>query len=152
MNWWRDYVMPSVRISPLCNTNRSAASQSAKCHKVSAQTSKPCIVEGSKKRVRFWFTQFTVQHSTKLRIVLLRIMLSMLPIRCIGSLIPLSGLKITSDTPLSNWETNSPTHSFINTFFKWWLSIKSINSRMLMQRWLLRVWIWKPLRCLPLRW
>ena len=34
-------------ISPLSNTNRSAASQSAKWHKVSAQTSKPCIVVSS---------------------------------------------------------------------------------------------------------
>ena len=39
--------MLSAVIFPLSNTNRSAASQSAKCHKVSAQTSKPCIVVSS---------------------------------------------------------------------------------------------------------
>ena len=39
--------MLSVRISPLSNTNRSAAYQLAKCHKVSAQTWKSCIVVSS---------------------------------------------------------------------------------------------------------
>ena len=39
--------MPYVRTFPLSNTNRSAASQSAKWHKVSAQTSKSCIVVSS---------------------------------------------------------------------------------------------------------